>query len=494
MRTEMAQPAVGALRHWSLRGQGISRAQWIRNAALLVLGSALGGWVFFGKRPSRLAPEANAVALIPTIRQPSTCVMRLHGANTVGTKMAPALVQEYLKKTGARNVRIVNGATFVERRVEFLPADSDLPSHVEVFGHGSKTAFAGLASASCDVGMSSSPISEEDVARLESLGQGNMRTPACEQVVGLDGLAILVHPSNTVAELLLSQVFDVFTGKIRNWEDLGRRQVGAIRLYARDEASGTYECFKSLVLCGQPLTSHTERFEDSVALSDRVALDTDGIGFVGVPFVRNCRAVAIGDQGTPSLLPTRFTIATEDYLLSRRLYFYHSATLNHLFARDFVEFVLSDEGQQVVNDAGFIKQSVELQKVIIPEAAPADYHALASGAERLSLSLRFTSQQNRLDTKGERDLERIFTALGRPRFNGHSLSLVGFIHKGQSEESDVEASFTLVQAVAREFKARGVQPDGLQGFGSALALASNQTEAGRSKNRRVEVWLKKVNV
>jgi phosphate transport system substrate-binding protein len=468
---------------------GLSRAAWLRMAAVIVCGSAVGGWALLGRRREYL--PAKPMAVVPPVHQPSECVMRLHGSNTIGTKLAPSLVMEYLKKNGARNVRMVTGASPVERRVEFLPAHSERLSHVELFGHGSKTAFSGLASAACDLGMTSSPISEADANHLEEKGLGKLRTPACEQVVGLDGLAILVHPSNPLSQLTIKQVFEAFAGKVKDWEELGRKPGGPIRLYARDESSGTSECFRSLVLLGQALSEHIERFEDSIVLSDRVALDPDGIGFAGLPFVRNCRAMAIGDDGTQALLPTRFTIATEDYLLSRRLYFYHSATLDHPMARDFIEFVLSDEGQEIVSDSGFIKQSVEVQKVVIPENSPAEYQTLANGAERLSLSLRFTGEQDRLDGKAERDLGRIFKAIERPRLKGHVLSLVAFTHRGQNEELDLKASLALAHSVAREFQTRGVQPDSLFGFGSMLSLASNESVAARDKNKRVEVWLRK---
>jgi phosphate transport system substrate-binding protein len=470
----------------------MSRAEWFKIAALVAVGSAAGGWALLWRRRDASSVPANPVAVIPPALQASECVMRLHGSNTIGTKMAPSLVMEYLKRNGARNIRISIGSVSAERRVEFLPAHSEMPSHVEVFGHGSKTAFSDLASLACDVGMASSPISEAEAGRLEGLGLGNMKTPACEQVVGLDGVAILVHPSNSVTQLTVTQILNAFSGKIKDWAELGRKSGGPIRLYARDEASGTYECFNSLVLRGQAVLPDTvERFEDSVELSDRIALDTDGIGFAGLPFVRNCRAVAVADEGTPALLPTRFTIATEDYLLSRRLYFYHAATLNNSFARAFIEFALSEEGQDVVNDAGFIKQSVEVQRVIIPENSPSEYKRLAVGAERLSLSLRFHGGLDRLDGKAERDLGRIFSALEKPHFKGHLLSLVAFTNKGQSEELDLQASMVLAQAIAREFQSRGVQPDSVLGFGSMLTLASNESQAARDKNRRVEVWLRR---
>ena len=491
MRVEMAKPSPREDVVPSARAGGMSRAAWIRTAAVLTVGSAAGVWALFSGRRSKVDADSSAVAVVPPAHHTSKCVMRLHGSNTIGTKMAPSLVVEYLKKNGATNVRVINGANPVERRVEFLPAHSETLSHVEVFGHGSKTAFSDLAHAACDLGMASSPISEADAGLLEGLGLGKMKTPACEQVVGLDGLAIIVHPSNPLSQLTVKQIFGAFSGQIKDWEELGRNPGGPIRLYARDESSGTYECFRSLVLQGKALPEHVERFADSIELSDRLALDPDGIGFAGLPFVRNCRAMAIGDDGTPALLPTRFTIATEDYLLSRRLYFYHAATLNHPMARDFVEFVLSEEGHEIVSDAGFIKQSVEVQKVIIPENSPSEYKTLASGALRLSLSLRFAGEQSRLDGKAERDLARIFKALERPQFKGHRLSLVAFTHRGGDAELDLKASVVLAHSVAREFQVRGVQPDSLFGFGSKLALAAPESVVARDKNRRVEVWLTK---
>src|SRR5208337_3877007 len=107
------------------------------------------------------------------------------------------------------------------------------------------------------------------------------------------------------------------------------------------------------------LTGMAKRFEDSRSLSDSVAADPNGIGFVGLPFVRNARAIAISEQGSQPLLPTRLTVATEDYPLSRRLYLYTPSNPVNPLTRDFIRFALSSRGQEVVAQNGFVEQTAE---------------------------------------------------------------------------------------------------------------------------------------
>ncbi|MBS7672971.1 hypothetical protein KIN13_05915, partial [Vibrio cholerae] len=85
--------------------------------------------------------------------------------------------------------------------------------------------------------------------------------------------------------------------------------------------SGTFDTFRELVLSrrGQPLAPSAKRFESSEQLSDAVSQDPQGIGFIGLPYVRQAKAVAIIDGDSHPMLPLTSLIATEDYPLSRRL-------------------------------------------------------------------------------------------------------------------------------------------------------------------------------
>lgn len=99
---------------------------------------------------------------------------------------------------------------------------------------------------------------------------------------------------------------------------------GAIRLYARDEQSGTYDTFKELVLAshGKSLASDARRFESNDRLAAAVSADPHAIGFVGIASVGRARALAIADGESLPMAPQESLIATEDYPLSRRLFLY----------------------------------------------------------------------------------------------------------------------------------------------------------------------------
>src|SRR5690606_17066269 len=120
-----------------------------------------------------------------------------------------------------------------------------------------------------------------------------------------------------------AQLARVFAGEVKTWEELGGRG-GAIHLYARDDNSGTWDTFKELVLAsqGKSLAAGAQRFESSTRLSDAVSQDPQGIGFIGLPYIRQARPLAISAGDSQPMLPSTELVATEDYPLSRRLFLY----------------------------------------------------------------------------------------------------------------------------------------------------------------------------
>ncbi|MCX6962770.1 MAG: protein kinase [Verrucomicrobia bacterium] len=418
-------------------------------------------------------------------------ILRIHGSNTVGSKLAPALVEGFLRKKGASAMSVEQEGTPLEKRVIFELPNNKAPGSVEIQSHGSKTGFVSLANATCDLAMSSNEVKEDVRAGLINKGVGDLRTPACEHVIGLDGLAVIVHSGNTVSRLNKDQIAEIFSGSVRDWSELGREKSGPIHLYARDANSGTFDSFHSMVMGNKSLSENAKRIEDSTELSEMVSNDPDGIGFVGLPYIKNCKALAVGDGECAPLKPTAFTVATEDYVLSRRLYFY-SNPMPAAWARELVEFCLGNEGQEIVSKSGFIKQSIEPHSIKVPPGAPQTYVNLAKGAERLNLSLRLNSDESQLDTKASRDLDRLVGALTRPELEKSRIFLVGFSDASGDESVDLERSRKFVELVSSELEVRGVRSQGGEGVGSVLPIASNSTPVGRAKNRRVEVWIKPI--
>jgi len=308
-------------------------------------------------------------------------ILRLAGSNTIGAAMAPSLAEAFLKAQGATLVKILPGANPEEKIVQgVLPSQNSI-SVIQIAAHGSATAFSSLGDGACDIGMASRRIKPEEAAKLASLG--DMSSAQSEHVLALDGIAVIVNPANPVNGLAKDQIMRIFSGEFGDWSQVGPLP-GPIKIYARDDKSGTYDTFKTLVLAGKGLAPGAQRFEDSNALSDAVANDPNGIGFIGLPYIRRAKALAVSEKGARPLLATPLTVATEDYPLSRRLYLYTPSTPSNPFTRKFVEFALSKQGQDVVGDTGFIAQNIIPQNQQVGREAPVDYRQLTAGAQRLS--------------------------------------------------------------------------------------------------------------
>jgi phosphate transport system substrate-binding protein len=413
-------------------------------------------------------------------------ILRLSGSNTIGAGLAPALAEAFLKQQGATEVKTLPGDRDDEVRVlGILPGDRH-PKAIEIHAHGSALAFEDLANGRADIGMSSRRIKAEEVAQLASFG--DMTSPACEHILGLDGIAVIVSRKNPVRTLSKDQIAQIFTGTIGNWQQVGGSG-GAINLYARDEKSGTYDTFRTLVLGNAPLAPSARRVEDSRKLSDSVAADPNGIGFIGLTYVQETRAIAVYENGAAALLPTPFTVATEDYALSRRLFLYTSAQPRQELTRKFVDFALSSMGQNIVAEVGFVGQNVSAAAAAASTTAvPADYRRLTSGYDRLSLDFRFREGSSQLDNKAVADLSRVVSFVTDLHYSGDNLVLLGF---NDSKEATDNLSKARADAVAQQFEQRGVKAATVVGFGSQLAVASNDTPEGRQKNRRVEIWLRR---
>jgi phosphate transport system substrate-binding protein len=451
--------------------------------ALLALVALLVLWL---QRPSpnSRTPNDKAYGDPATTRTVET-LLRLHGSNTIGQELAPRLVEAFLKKRGYANVELTGTAE--QSRIEARdPADGKL-RQVEVRAHGSTTAFADLAAGTCDVGLSSRRIKPEEAAELERKGMGDLQSPAGEHVLGLDGIAVIVHPNSTLHRIDLSNLRRAFTGQLSDFAGLGG-SAGAIRLYARDDRSGTFDTFRHLVLGEHALASSATRYADSIELSSAVARDPAGMGFIGIPYVRSARALAVAEAGAKALYPSAFTVSTEGYALTRRLYLYVPVRGIKPLALDFVEFALSAEGQRVVKVSGFVDLTLHATDTGECERCPAKYAALSLAAKRVSLDFRFRSNSSNLDSRARRDLDRLVAYL---RDHDQSrLTLVGFSDGRGATPKNLELSLERAKRVADELGARGVRAVELQAMGDALPVASNETENGRERNRRVEVWLR----
>ena len=413
--------------------------------------------------------------------------LRIQGSNTIGAALGPALVKGLMEHQGLQAVHSEPAEGANEQRV-IGKTRRGKTVIIEIAAHGSSTGFTALKKSTADLAASSRPIKDSELVDLEPLG--DLKSPEAEQVIAIDGLAIILHPQNPLNTLNTEQLAQVFNGEISTWEALGGVG-GPIHVYARDDQSGTYDTFKELVLRlrGKSLASGATRFESSEQLSDSVSQDPQGIGFIGLPYVRQAKAVAIVDGDSHPMLPLNSLIATEDYPLSRRLFFYLPPSSRNPWAKALVDFSQSSKGQEIVAANGFIAQQVQAIAVEPRASMPEDYQAIARDAQRLTVNFRFEEGSASLDNKARQDLQRVVAYLKSHDKLDKQVTLVGFGDAKNDPQRAALLSKLRAMAVRRELVKNGVVLRDIRGFGAQMPVAANTADEGRIKNRRVEVWV-----
>lgn len=404
-------------------------------------------------------------------------LFRIAGSNTIGAHLAPNLVAGFFRAEGLRDVTV---ETVAENNVQvtgtLMAGERPLQLVVPVLAHGTRTGFQALAQGSALLAAASRRIRPEEAQPLGSLAQ--LQSADHELVVAIDGLAIIVHPSNPLRQLDLRQIRNLFTGRVRNWAEVGGAP-GPVNLLARDEKSGTRDTFDALVLQDQPLATGARRFESNERLAEAVQADVSAIGFVPLAHIGQARALAVADGSSVALAPTALTVATEDYPLSRRLYFYRvDAGQRAPALAALLRYVHSDAGQRVATETGFVAQS--LHPVVVETA-----DTRLDGWSRLNMNIRFEEGSSELDDKARQDVQRLTDFLNQSAGAGLVVTLVGY-----SPADDARGLSRLrAQNVRWQLRQQGV--DGrvatLAGDATLVAgLDSVQTE----RNRRVEIWVR----
>ena len=481
--------------------------------AIVVAGLGLSIFGYFANKNEQLqtstdatAPESSVAAMgkyqqqaplnVATTKQSSylpvanpKIILRLHGSNIEGIKLAPALATGYLQQLGAIETAIVTTEDRAEEYIQGYLPDTQEAVAVEIFAHGSGTSFPDMATLRTDIAMSSRPIKTQELEDLK-LVFGDLASQKNEIVVALDGLAIIVHKSNPIESLTIKQIAELLSGDITDWSQVGGN-AGPVYIHARDEISGAYDTINRLVLKphNKQLSDSAKRYESVAQLADAVASDWYGIGFVGLPFAQRAKPIAVADDiEIVPLLPTLFNVATEDYPLMRRLYFYvPEQSLNPPYVRGMADFALSEAGQAIVKKEGFVSHSVYSTKITITQAMPKEYQSLIQSAERLSLNFRFNFGSSELDSKAKHDLERLEGYM--KQHTDKKLMLFGFTDSVGSIDFNLQLSERRAQVVKDALAAHNIRPLVVKGFGKALPVATNDTDEGRHHNRRVEVWI-----
>ena len=237
----------------------------------------------------------------------------------------------------------VSGSTTVQPLAEKL-AEAFMTENtgirIDVQGGGSSVGVKAAGQGTSDIGMASREIKESELAEFPNLNV---------VVIARDGIAIVAHPDVTVNDLTVEQVRDIFSGKVTNWKEFGGEDQSII-VVSREEGSGTRGAFEEMVMGEDALITDTAILQPSNG-SIRTTISTTpySIGYLSFGYLdETVNAISIN-----GVAPTEPNAADGSYLIVRPLNMLTNGEPAGA-VKAFLDFILSEGGQKLVVEDGYI--------------------------------------------------------------------------------------------------------------------------------------------
>ena len=242
----------------------------------------------------------------------------IKGSDTLGAKLVPVLAEEYKAKHP--------GVSF------------------EIAAEGSTTGITAIIDGTAQIGMSSRRAKPTEMSGATAKGVTLKPT-----IVAYDGMAVIVNAASPISKLTLRQVEQIFTGDVTDWSGVGGKQ-GKISIYTRNTASGTYSDWKELAMKRREYAPSSQKMAGNEQIAAEVAKNPNGVGYVGLAYTNAAGIKVVAIDGT---VPNKETVLSKKYAYARPTFYYTNGEPSGEAAK-FVEFTLSDAGQQIADKLGFV--------------------------------------------------------------------------------------------------------------------------------------------
>src|SRR5881275_2957589 len=242
----------------------------------------------------------------------------IKGSDTLGAKLVPQLAEQFKAQHP--------GTTF------------------DIAAEGSTTGIAAIIDGTAEIGMSSRRAKTSEVGAAAAKGKHMKPT-----IVAFDGIAVIVNSGNPIKGLTKKQVEQIFTGDVTDWSAVGGSG-GKISVYTRNTSSGTYSEFKELAMKKRDYAPDSQKMAGNEQIAQEVGKNPNGVGYVGLAYVKasGIKVVAI-DGATPS----KESVLGKAYPYARPTFYYTNGEPSGL-VKQFVDFTISDAGQKIVAQVGFV--------------------------------------------------------------------------------------------------------------------------------------------
>ena len=274
--------------------------------------------------------------------------LNVKGAMLVGIMVSIIILTGCLGGSGVKTLKIAGSTTVLpivqKAAEEYMKKYPDID--IRVSGGGSSVGIRSVGEGIADIGMASRELKDSEKAKYPDLVQ---------YVIAKDGIAIIVHPSNPVSQLTIEQIRGIYNGTYTNWKELGGNDVQIVAV-GRDTASGTREFFWEHVMKKENFRNDMLEMNSNGAVHDKVATTPTAIGYVGLGYVdAEVKGIKIWNNGE-WVKPTVENVKNGKYPIVRNLNLFTNGEAKGL-AKDFIEFILSEEGQKIVEEEGFVPLS-----------------------------------------------------------------------------------------------------------------------------------------
>jgi phosphate transport system substrate-binding protein len=249
---------------------------------------------------------------------------------------APVSPSQQITVTGSTTVLPI-----AEKAREAFEATQTSAS-ILVSGGGSSVGIKAVGEGTADIRMTSRDLKPEEVAGYPDLVRHHIAD---------DAILLIVHPENTVNHLTLDQVRGIYNGTYTTWDQVGG-SARPIVVVGRDSASGTREFFSEYVLAKEDFTRMQEEFNSNGGIQQKVSRTPGAIGYVGLGYTEGVKVLLLDVDGT-AVEPTLENITDGTYPVSRPLFMLTNGEPDGLM-REYLDFIMSAEGQEIVASADYI--------------------------------------------------------------------------------------------------------------------------------------------
>ncbi|MEM3381041.1 MAG: PstS family phosphate ABC transporter substrate-binding protein [Candidatus Bathyarchaeia archaeon] len=231
---------------------------------------------------------------------------------------------------------------------------------ITVSGGGSGTGIAALINKQIDMADASREIKDKEIKDAKARG-----VEPVEWKVAIDGISVIVHPSNPLDKITLDQLKAIYNGSYTNWRQLGGPDK-PINTYGRQSNSGTYVYWQEHILQNQNYRTDMQSLNGNADIVEAVSKDPASIGYVGVAYAaarpKDVKTLSVQEKAeSPAYPPTPENIVNKKYPISRYMYIYTDGIPKGA-VREYLKFIISDEGQRIVEQVEYIPLPEQIRK------------------------------------------------------------------------------------------------------------------------------------